>query len=211
MKDWNPEKNVKTIKRQDTQYTNVTILKDSLQHTHYMVFFTNQTRRNLENPKEEKGTSQNPHPTTRNTKKEILSKELLLKLKQMVELGKEATKVNVATDNPLPFTSFLAFLKHRCFFIQNRNSWIIDIGATYHMCMGHMVINNKKELRTPNSAKLGTNQTTKAYQKIEFSLNGMINLTDVLQFNDFDVNLISVAKLTHDLITAQIFSPTLTV
>lgn len=65
------------------------------------------------------------------------------------------------------------------------------------MCMPHMNLNNKKKLGIPISVRLATNQSTKARFTGEFPLNNKINLTEVLQFEAFDVNLISVAKLTQ--------------
>lgn len=72
--------------------------------------------------------------SSKESEKEVFSEKLLLKLKQIVEPGKEA-KANLATSNSIPFTTFLTFLKHKCFFIQSRERWIIDTGPqTIRVC-----------------------------------------------------------------------------
>lgn len=113
--------------------------------------------------------------------------------------SKGEAKANLATGKPFPFTSFISQLQHKCFFTQNRDSWIIDTRATDHMCMSHLDLSNKQKLRHPVLVKLATNQSIKAYHTGNFFLNNTITLANILQFDAFDVNLISVARLTHDL------------
>lgn len=122
----------------------------------------------------------------------------------MVE-EKEEAKANLAYGTSFPFTSFISFLEHKCFLMQNKNSWNIDTGATNHMCMPHVDLSNRKRMAMPILVKLATNQSTKAYHTKKIALNDEIKLNDVLQFELVDVNLIFVAKLTQDLSCSDIF------
>lgn len=81
----------------------------------------------------------------------------------MLVSEKEEAKLNVASGNLLTSATLLTFLKHKCFFIQNRDCWIIDTGATDHICMLHMPLSNKQKLKTPILVKLAIDHNTIAY------------------------------------------------
>lgn len=118
---------------------------------------------------------------------------------------KEEAKANTVSGILTSFTSFISFLEHRTYFTQNKDQWVIDTGATTHMCMSHIILAENQKLPSPISVRVSTNESTKAYYIGQIASNDKIKLKDVLKLHSFDVNLISITKLTKDLNYSDIF------
>ncbi|XP_074309400.1 uncharacterized protein LOC141643908 [Silene latifolia] len=87
-------------------------------------------------------------------------------------------------------------------------TWIVDSGASDHMCANINLFSFIKAMSHPFSISLPTGQTTFINSMGTVPINSDLILHDVLYVPTFQFNLLSILKLSQQLNTAISFSPT---
>lgn len=96
-----------------------------------------------------------------------------------------------------------------CFntYSENPTTWVIDSGATDHMCGPNITLSNQKVLTKPIIVHLPNSQITTVNCIGNYKINNNLTLYNVSKITDFNVNLISVTKLTKQLKCCFSFHP----
>lgn len=90
--------------------------------------------------------------------------------------------------------------------LQTHNSWIIDSGATYHICSNQYLFVSLTKLIRPQSLVLPNGQGTFVNYIGDVEIHDSITLHGVLYVPEFKYNLVSIPKLTSHLKTFAIFT-----
>lgn len=88
------------------------------------------------------------------------------------------------------------------------NSWVIDTGATMHMCANHILFDKLNQIPRYVTVKLPDNIIKQVTHEGNVNLNTDLHLKNVLYVPSFKFNLISVHKLTSATQASFIFYPT---
>ncbi|KAL2232986.1 UNVERIFIED_CONTAM: hypothetical protein Sindi_1478600 [Sesamum indicum] len=83
-------------------------------------------------------------------------------------------------------------------YIHSPKPWIIDSGASTHMCCDFKSVKRYKRLKTPTYIKLPDGTKREVIYKGIIQLYKEINLNEVLYVPSFKHNFLSVSKMCHD-------------
>lgn len=110
------------------------------------------------------------------------------------------TRRDTSTTHNIETTGILPSISH-CFISRanKQNEWIIDSGATYHMCGPHIQLSNIRALPHPITVHMPNSSIVTVHEFGTFTLNENLTLYPVLKILNFNVNLISVTKLTKSI------------
>lgn len=101
--------------------------------------------------------------------------------------------------------TFHTFLNNTCEL--GLNSWIIDAGATTHMCANPKLFTELKQTSQNIFVRLPDNRTKNVIQEGDVCLNSELILSNVLYIPNFKYNLIYVNRLTSATQASFIFYP----
>ena len=108
--------------------------------------------------------------------------------------------------NPFIFAKFCANVYKSSSLLQNNLSWIIDTGATDHMCSNKALFLSMTKLSQPHLIGLPNGSDTSVSFIGKVQIHTSIILDNVLYVPDFKYNLVSITKLTSQLNTFVIFT-----
>lgn len=78
------------------------------------------------------------------------------------------------------------------------NMWVVDSGATNHMCGSSSPLHNISNLSQPITMGFAEARSTSVHQMGSFRLNNVITLNNVLRIPTFTINLHFVSQLTTE-------------
>ncbi|GJU17601.1 cysteine-rich receptor-like protein kinase 8 [Tanacetum coccineum] len=84
--------------------------------------------------------------------------------------------------------------------------WVVDSGATDHVCISLSLMHNITKLQTPITVYLPNGQITQVTYTGSVRLTQSLTLTDVFYIPTFTYNLISISRLLHKTILSVTFT-----
>ncbi|XP_019230971.1 PREDICTED: uncharacterized protein LOC109211846 [Nicotiana attenuata] len=134
-------------------------------------------------------------------------KKVCKQLLQQVKLGQQSASTSEPSANVSCAGMTKFFDSYACFIEINSNSWILDSGATEHMCFNKEFFIQHKALPKPLMVKLPNSYRVKVTHSSLVSLFPNMVLQDVLYTPSFRHNLLSVHKLCRQLKKYVLFTP----
>lgn len=97
------------------------------------------------------------------------------------------------------FTGFVGKSPNYCSFSNNgmqNESWVIDSGASMHMCHSYNLFHNLTKLKQPSKVSLPNGSTKLVLYSGDIKINSKLNLQNVIYLPFFKYNMLSVSALT---------------
>jgi len=118
------------------------------------------------------------------------------KEKRRTERKNAKEQANVVKDEEIVSDKEMSFMVSH--YLKSSHEWVLDSGATGHMCCSRDAFESLKRLPTDKKIFMGDGSDVSAHGVGTVRLNPEVVLTDVLYVPEFTVNLCSVSKLAKD-------------
>ena len=127
--------------------------------------------------------------------------------KQIKALLNEGTPQSLANVAGICFSSSISATSFSCFSTLLNSSWIIDTGATDHMISSSNFLTTCAPLVDPIPIRLPNGDSVHVSSSSSIDLTPALHLDNVFHVPAFNVNLMSISKLTQSLRCSVIFFP----